>query len=101
MVYKPTNHQELYTNQCGVSLRYKCGEFLLQLAHGIRGIMPTFSEPEHGKFWLRPWHYQIVKQTTDTVSVQMDQKDTVALAANPENSPTEQPASNAFSPFRL
>jgi hypothetical protein len=83
MVYKPTNHQELYTNQCGVPYGINAGNFYYNWLMVYGGIMPTFSEPEHGKFWLRPWHYQIVKQTTDTVSVQMDQKDTVAFGGKP------------------
>jgi hypothetical protein len=45
--------------------------------------MPTFSEPEHGKFWQRPWLCQIVKQTADTITLAMSQKDTVNFAGKP------------------
>jgi len=83
IVYKPTNHEELYTSPCGVPYGIGGGSFYYDWLMVYSGIMPTFSEPEHGKFWIRPWKYQLVKQTADTVSVSMSQKDTVSFANKP------------------
>lgn len=83
MVYKPTNHEELYTSPCGVPYGIGQGSFYYDWLMVYSGIMPTFSEPEHGKFWLRPWKYQLVKQTADTVTVSMSQKDTVNFSSRP------------------
>lgn len=83
MVYKPTNHEELYTSPCGVPYGIKEGSFYYDWLMVYSGIMPTFSEPEHGKFWLRPWTYRLVKQNDDTVSIAMSQKDTVNFSNKP------------------
>jgi hypothetical protein len=83
MIYKPTNHEELYASPCGVPYGIGAGSFYYDWLMVYGGIMPTFSEPEHGKFWIRPWTCQIVKQTADTVSVAMSQKDTVNFANKP------------------
>jgi Domain of unknown function (DUF5107) len=83
MVYKPTNHEELYTTPCGVPYGINQGNFYYNWLMVYSGIMPTFSEPEHGKFWQRPWLCQIVKQTADTVAISMSQKDTVNFAGRP------------------
>ncbi len=83
MVYKPTNHEELYTTPCGVPYGINAGNFYYNWLMVYAGIMPTFSEPEHGKFWLRPWLFQVVKQTADTVTISMSQKDTVNFAGHP------------------
>ena len=83
MVYKPTNHEELYQSPCGVPYGIGAGSFYYDWLMVYGGIMPTFSEPEHGKFWIRPWTYQLVKQTSDTVSVSMSQKDTINFANRP------------------
>jgi hypothetical protein len=83
MIYKPTNHQQLYTFPCGIPFGINQGNFYYNWVMGYGGIFPTFSEPEHGKFWLRPWLCQIAKQTADTVSVSLSQKDTVNFAGRP------------------
>jgi hypothetical protein len=83
MVYKPTNHEQLYTVPCGVPYGMGQGSFYYDWLMVYAGIVPTFSEPEHGKFWIRPWKYQLVKQTADTVTVSMSQKDTVNFSGRP------------------
>jgi hypothetical protein len=83
MVYKPTNHEQLYTTPCGVPYGINAGNFYYNWLMVYAGIMPTFSEPEHGKFWLRPWLCQIVKQNPDTVTLSLSQKDTVNFAGKP------------------
>jgi len=83
MVYKPTNHEELYTSPCGVPYGIGEGSFYYNWLMVYSGIMPTFSEPEHGKFWIRPWKYQLVKQTADTVTISASQKDTINFSGKP------------------
>ncbi len=39
------------------------------------GIFPTFPDPEHGKAWLKPWHFNVVKQSAGEVTVAMSIKD--------------------------
>jgi hypothetical protein len=47
------------------------------------GIFPTFPDPEHGKTWLKPWNFAVVRQTPDEVTVSMSLKDDFAYAAAP------------------
>ncbi|MGB8318755.1 MAG: DUF5107 domain-containing protein [Ignavibacteriaceae bacterium] len=79
MIYKPTGKEELYLNPCGAP--YGVGEdwFYYKWLMVYGGIFPTLPEPEHGKAWLLPWVYSIVKETPDTVCLQMSWKDTVQL----------------------
>lgn len=83
MVYKPTNHEQLYSSPCGVPYGIREGSFYYDWLMVYSGIMPTFSEPEHGKFWLRPWTYRLLKQNDDTISIAMSQKDTVNFSNKP------------------
>jgi hypothetical protein len=83
MIYKPTNHEELYTSPSGVPYGIKEGSFYYDWLMVYSGIMPTFSEPEHGKFWLRPWTYRLLKQNDDTISIAMSQKDTINFSNKP------------------
>ncbi len=83
MLYKPTNHEELYDSPCGVPYGINGGSFYYDWLMVYGGIMPTFSEPEHGKFWIRPWKYQLVKQTPDTVTISASQKDTINFGNRP------------------
>jgi hypothetical protein len=45
------------------------------MVHG--GIFPTFPTSEHGKTWLRPWNFRIVKQSDAEVTVAMSITDNV------------------------
>jgi hypothetical protein len=47
------------------------------------GIFPTFPDAEHGKAWLKPWEFKVVKQSADEVTVSMSLKDDVAYSAAP------------------
>ena len=79
MIYKPTGKEELYLNPCGAP--YGVGEdwFYYKWLMVYGGIFPTLPEPEHGKAWLLPWKYSFLKETPDTVSLQMSWQDTVQL----------------------
>jgi hypothetical protein len=47
------------------------------------GIFPTFPDAEHGKTWLKPWDFKVVKQSTDEVTVSMSFKDDFVFPAAP------------------
>jgi hypothetical protein len=83
LLYKPTGHEEFYRVSRGIPDGHNLGNFYYDWLMAVGGVSPTFPEAEHGKYWLRPWAYQIIKQTKDTVSVKMTQKDTVNFAGHP------------------
>ena len=66
-VYKPTNHEYLYESKCGAPYGINAGNFYYNWLMVWGGIFPTFPEPEHGKSWLVPFNYKVIKQTADTV----------------------------------
>jgi hypothetical protein len=39
------------------------------------GIFPTFPDAEHGKAWLKPWDFEVVKESAGEVTVSMSLKD--------------------------
>jgi hypothetical protein len=47
------------------------------------GIFPTFPDAEHGRTWLKPWDFRVVKQSAGEVTVAMSLTDNVAYAAAP------------------
>jgi hypothetical protein len=47
------------------------------------GIFPTFPDPEHGKTWLKPWEFTVVKEDADEVTVSMSLTDDFAYSAAP------------------
>lgn len=82
-VYKPTGHEYLYQSECGSPYGMNEGNFYYDWLMVYGGIFPTFPEPEHGKTWLLPWAFDIVKNTEDTVIVGMEYTDTTAYAQAP------------------
>ena len=83
IIYKPTGKELLYQNPVGAPYGIGEGNFYYDWLMVYGGIMPTFSEPEHGKFWLLPWNYQIVTQNSSQVSVKMTATDTINFARRP------------------
>ena len=77
MIYKPTGHEELYQTPVGTPFGIGDDSFYYNWLIVYAGIFPTFPEPEHGKYYLVPWQYQVLKETADTVSVKMSQTDTI------------------------
>jgi hypothetical protein len=83
IIYKPTGHEELYRTEVGVPYGIKKGTFYYDWMMVYGGIFPTFPHPEHGKTWLKPWGFKVVKRSADEVTVSMSLKDDFAYAAAP------------------
>jgi Domain of unknown function (DUF5107) len=84
IIYKPTGHEQLYRDEVGVPYGIKEGNFYYNWMMVYGGIFPTFPDPEHGKTWLKPWDFGIVKQGDGEVTVSMSLKDDFAFAAAPK-----------------
>ncbi len=75
VIYKPTGHEQLYRAQLGVPYGMKGGTFYYDWMMVYGGIFPTFPDAEHGKTWLKPWDFKVVKQSPGEVTVSMSLKD--------------------------
>src|SRR5882757_9472860 len=84
IVYKPTGHEQLYRTEVGVPYGIKAGNFYYDWLMVYGGIFPTFPDPEHGRTWLKPWEFRVVKQTESEVTVAMSLKDDFAYSAAPK-----------------
>jgi len=84
IIYKPTGHEELYHTKVGVPYGMKSGNFYYDWMMVYGGIFPTFPDAEHGKTWLKPWDFKVVKESADEVTVSMSTKDDFAFAAAPK-----------------
>lgn len=78
-VYKPTGHEYLYQSECGSAYGMGEGNFYYNWLMVWGGIFPTFPEPEHGKTWLLPWDYSLVKNTPDTITIRMEYTDSTSF----------------------
>src|SRR5437763_2898295 len=81
IIYKPTGHEQLYRTEVGVPYGSKAGIFYYDWPMGYGGIFPTFPDAEHGKTWLKPWDFKVVKENADEVTVSMSLKDDFKYAA--------------------
>jgi len=84
IVYKPTGHEQLYRTDVGVPYGIKAGNFYYDWLMVYGGIFPTFPDPEHGKTWLKPWAFEVVKESADEVTVAMSLKDNFEYSARPD-----------------
>jgi hypothetical protein len=84
IIYKPTGHEQLYRTEVGVPYGIKTGVFYYDWMMVYGGIFPTFPDPEHGRTWLKPWDFKVVKQDAGEVTVSMSLTDDVAYAAAPK-----------------
>ena len=84
MIYKPTGHEELYRTKVGVPYGIEAGNFYYDWLTVYGGIFPTFPDAEHGKTWLKPWDFTVVKQSDGEVTVAMSRKDDFAYSAVPK-----------------
>src|SRR5215471_2351747 len=75
IIYKPTGHEELYRTQVGVPYGIKQGNFYYDWLMVYGGIFPTFPDAEHGKAWLKRWHFAILDKSPGEVTVSMSLKD--------------------------
>jgi hypothetical protein len=83
MIYKPTGHEQLYQNPIGRPYGPQWDAFYYDWLMLWGGIFPTFSEPEHGKAWCRPWAYTITRNTAEEVSVKMTFTDSINFSRRP------------------
>ena len=75
IIYKPTGHEQLYRTEVGVPYGIKGDTFYYDWLMVVGGIFPTFPDAEHGKTWLKPWDFRIVKESAGEVTVSMSLKD--------------------------
>src|SRR4029077_18286057 len=83
IIYKPTGHEQLYRTEVGAPYGIKGGTFYYDWMMVVGGIFPTFPDPEHGKTWLKPWDFKVVKESPSEVTVSMSLKDDFAYPATP------------------
>ena len=83
IIYKPTGHEQLYRTHVGVPYGMTGGTFYYDWMMVLGGIFPTFPDAEHGKTWLKPWDFMILKQSAGEVTVSMSLKDDFAYSAAP------------------
>src|SRR6266404_4311085 len=84
IIYKPTGHEQLYRTDVGVPYGIKGGTFYYDWLMVYGGIFPTFPDAEHGKTWLKPWNFEVVKASAGEVTVSMSFKDDFAYSAAPK-----------------
>jgi hypothetical protein len=83
IIYKPTGHEQLYRTEVGVPYGIEGDTFYYDWLMVVGGIFPTFPDAEHGKTWLKPWDFKVVKQSAGEVTVSMSLKDDFAYSAAP------------------
>src|SRR5215510_9513131 len=83
LIYKPTGHEQLYRTEIGTPYGMKAGNFYYDWLMVYGGIFPTFPDAEHGKTWLKPWAFEVVKESADEVTVAMSLKDDFDYSARP------------------
>jgi hypothetical protein len=84
IIYKPTGHEQLYRTDVGVPYGMKGGIFYYDWMMVYGGIFPTFPDAEHGKTWLKPWDFKVVKESAGEVTVSMSLKDDFAYSTPPK-----------------
>src|SRR5712672_337485 len=84
IIYKPTGHEQLYRTEVGVPYGIKAGNFYYDWLMVYGGIFPTLPDAEHGKAWLKPWDFRVVKQSAGEVTVSMSLKDDFEYSAAPK-----------------
>jgi Domain of unknown function (DUF5107) len=83
IIYKPTGHEQLYRNEVSVPYGIKGDTFYYDWLMVVGGIFPTFPDAEHGKTWLKPWDFKVVKESAGEVTVSMSLKDDFEYSAAP------------------
>lgn len=82
-VYKPNGLEYLYQSECGSAYGMGDGNFYYDWLMVWGGIFPTFPESEHGKTWLLPWDYSVIKNSSDTVTIRMEYTDNASFSNAP------------------
>ncbi|MEA2892942.1 MAG: hypothetical protein QOI05_3735, partial [Bradyrhizobium sp.] len=83
IIYKPTGHEQLYRAEVGIPYGIEAGAFYYDWLMVVGGIFPTFPDAEHGKTWLKPWDFKVVKQSAGEVTVSMSLQDDFEYSAAP------------------
>jgi hypothetical protein len=83
IIYKPTGHEQLYRTEVGVPYGIMGDTFYYDWLMVYGGIFPTFPDAEHGKTWLKPWDFKVVKESAGEVTVSMSLKDDFEYSAAP------------------
>jgi hypothetical protein len=83
IIYKPTGHEQLYRTEVGTPYGISGGTFYYDWMMVYGGIFPTFPDAEHGRTWLKPWAFGVVRETADEVTVSMSIKDDFEYFAAP------------------
>jgi hypothetical protein len=83
IIYKPTGREQLYRTEVGVPYGINAGNFYYDWLMVYGGIFPTFPDAEHGKAWLKPWDFKVVKESAGEVTVSMSLKDDFEYSAAP------------------
>jgi Domain of unknown function (DUF5107) len=83
IIYKPTGHEQLFRTEVGVPYGIKAGNFYYDWLMVYGGIFPTFPDAEHGKTWLKPWDFKVVKESANEITVSMSLKDDFAYSKRP------------------
>lgn len=81
--YKPTGHEQFYTNPVGTPYGMGDGNFYYDWLMVFGGVFPTFPEPEHGKTWFLPWVWEFTEISNDRISLQMQLQDTINFPYHP------------------
>src|ERR1700704_3660384 len=83
IIYKPTGHEQLYRTEVGVPYGIEGDTFYYDWLMVVGGIFPTFPDAEHGKTWLKPWDFKVVKESAGEVTVSMSLKDDFEYSTAP------------------
>src|SRR5882724_11865903 len=83
IIYSLTGHELLYRIEGGVPYGVKGGNFYYNWLMVYGGIFPTFPDAEHGRTWLKPWDFKVVKESAGEVTVSMSLKDNFEYPAAP------------------
>jgi Domain of unknown function (DUF5107) len=83
IIYKPTGHEQLYRTEVGVPYGIKGDTFYYDWLMVYGGIFPTFPDAEHGKTWLKPWDFRVVKESAGEVTVSMSLRDDFEYSGAP------------------
>src|SRR5919109_961448 len=83
IIYKPTGHEQLYRTEVGTPYGINAGNFYYDWLMVYGGIFPTFPDAEHGKTWLKPWDFRVVRESAGEVTVSMSLKDDFDYSAAP------------------
>ena len=86
IIYKPTGHEQLYRTEVGVPYGIKGGTFYYDWLMVYGGIFPTFPDAEHGKTWLKPWDFKVVKEGAGEVTVSMSLRTISSIPAHRRSS---------------